>query len=250
MQDLISEDNDISGRVFQAGVKGSLGKCNALAVIIYSWWTNTIKGENMDNNQPNYENKNEFGQNPYPQGVGQQVNYQQNSGQQMNYQQNNGQQMNYQQNSGQQMNYQQNSGQQANYQQNSTQQANYDQNNYWHNNWQADHGRNDHQQTAYEQAVNKNNNADKVNYSGGYVQPGTNDGSYGISIAGMILGIVSIVFSCTSCISFVLGVVGVVLSAVALSANSKGKEMAIAGVVCSIIGIFASIVWGILFILD
>lgn len=191
MQDLISEDNDISGMVFQAGVKGSLGKCNTLAVIIYSWWTNTIKGENMDNNQPNYENKNEFGQNPYPQGVGQQVNYQQNSEQQMNY-----------------------------------------------------------QQTAYEQAVNKNNNADKVNYSGGYVQPGTNDGSYGMSIAGMILGIVSIVFSCTSCISFVLGVVGVVLSAVALSANSKGKEMAIAGVICSIIGIFASIVWGILFILD
>ena len=212
MQDLISEDNDISGMVFQTGVKGSLGKCNTLAVIIYSWWTNTIKGENMDNNQPNYENKNEFGQNPYPQGVGQQVNYQQNSRQQMNYQQNNGQQMNYQQNSGQQMNY--------------------------------------HQPTAYEQAVNKNNNADKVNYSGGYVQPGTNDGSYGMSIAGMILGIVSIVFSCTSCISFVLGVVGVVLSAVALSANSKGKEMAIAGVVCSIIGIFASIVWGILFILD
>lgn len=202
MQDLISEDNDISGRVFKTGVKGSLGKCNTLAVIIYSWWTNTIKGENMDNNQPNYENKNEFGQNPYPQGVGQQVNYQQNSGQQMNYQQNNGQQMNYQ------------------------------------------------QPTAYEQAVNKNNNADKVNYSGGYVQPGTNDGSYGMSIAGMILGIVSIVFSCTSCISFVLGVVGVVLSAVALSANSKGKEMAIAGVICSIIGIFASIVWGILFILD
>ena len=89
MQDLISEDNDISGMVFQAGVKGSLGKCNTLAVIIYSWWTNTIKGENMDNNQPNYENKNEFGQNPYPQGVGQQVNYQQNSRQQMNYQQNN-----------------------------------------------------------------------------------------------------------------------------------------------------------------
>ena len=47
----------------------------------------------MDNNQPNYENKNEFGQNPYPQGVGQQVNYQQNSGQQMNYQQNNGQRL-------------------------------------------------------------------------------------------------------------------------------------------------------------
>nr|WP_308649777.1 hypothetical protein [uncultured Agathobacter sp.] len=191
MQDLISGDNDILGRVFKTGVKGSLGKCNTLAVIIYSWWTNTIKGENMDNNQPNYENKNEFGQNPYPQGVGQQVNYQQNSGQQMNY-----------------------------------------------------------QQTAYEQAVNKNNNADKVNYSGGYVQPGTNDGTYGMSIAGMILGIVSIVFSCTSCISFVLGVVGVVLSAVALSANGKGKEMAIAGVICSIIGIFASIVWGILIILD
>lgn len=235
MQDLISEDNDISGMVFKAGVKGSLGKCNTLAVIIYSWRTNTIKGENMDNNQPNYESKNEFGQNPYPQGVGQQ---------------NSGQQMNYQQNSGQQTNYQQNSGQQTDYQQNSTQQANYDQNNYRNNNWQADHGRNDHQQTAYEQAVNKNNNADKVNYSGGYVQPGTNDGTYGMSIAGMILGIVSIVFSCTSCISFVLGVVGVVLSAVALSANGKGKEMAIAGVICSIIGIFASIVWGILIILD
>lgn len=220
MQDQISEDNDISGMVFKASVKGSLGKCNTLAVIIYSWWTNTIKGENMDNNQPNYESKNEFGQNPYPQGVGQQVNYQQNSGQQMNYQQNN------------------------------AQQANYNQNNYRNNNWQADHGRNDHQQTAYEQAVNKNNNADKVNYSGGYVQPGTNDGTYGMSIAGMILGIVSIVFSCTSCISFVLGVVGVVLSAVALSANGKGKEMAIAGVICSIIGIFASIVWGILIILD
>lgn len=240
MQDLISEDNDISGMVFKAGVKGSLGKCNTLAVIIYSWWTNTIKGENMDNNQPNYESKNEFGQNPYPQGVGQQMNYQQNSGQQMNYQQN----------SGQQTNYQQNSGQQTNYQQNNAQQANYNQNNYRNNNWQADHGRNDHQQTAYEQAVNKNNNADKVNYSGGYVQPGTNDGTYGMSIAGMILGIASIVFSCTSCISFVLGVVGVVLSAVALSANSKGKEMAIAGVICSIIGIFASIVWGILIILD
>ena len=58
MQDLISGDNDISGRVFKSGVKRSLRKCNTLAVIIYSWWTNTIKGENMDNNQPNYENKN------------------------------------------------------------------------------------------------------------------------------------------------------------------------------------------------
>ena len=41
MQDLISEDNDISGMVFQTGVKGSLGISNTLAMIIYSWWTNT-----------------------------------------------------------------------------------------------------------------------------------------------------------------------------------------------------------------
>ena len=31
MQDLISEDNDISGMVFQTGVKGSLGISNTLA---------------------------------------------------------------------------------------------------------------------------------------------------------------------------------------------------------------------------
>ncbi|RLE39587.1 DUF4190 domain-containing protein [Candidatus Woesearchaeota archaeon] len=63
----------------------------------------------------------------------------------------------------------------------------------------------------------------------------------GLAIAGMVLGIVSIVFSWAWFIAIICGIVGLVLSLVALkkikARQAEGKGMAIAGLVCSIVGI-------------
>ena len=67
------------------------------------------------------------------------------------------------------------------------------------------------------------------------------EGSKGMSIAGMVLGIVSIV--CCGLIGIICGIVGVILSGVALKNNQPGRNMAIAGAVCSIVGIVSGIIW-------
>lgn len=67
------------------------------------------------------------------------------------------------------------------------------------------------------------------------------EGSKGMSIAGMVLGIVSVV--CCGLIGIICGVVGVILSALALKENKPGRGMAIAGVACSLVGIVGGIIY-------
>lgn len=66
-------------------------------------------------------------------------------------------------------------------------------------------------------------------------------GGKGMSIAGMVLGIVSIV--CCGLIGIICGVVGLVLSIIALKNNKPGRGMAIAGLVCSAVGVVAGVIY-------
>mgnify|MGYP004481254849 FL=1 len=65
----------------------------------------------------------------------------------------------------------------------------------------------------------------------------TQGGSQGFAIAGMVLGILSLVCCCTGYIALVAGIVGFVLSLIALIQKRPGKGMAIAGIICSSISI-------------
>lgn len=61
--------------------------------------------------------------------------------------------------------------------------------------------------------------------------------SKGLSIASMVLGIVSLVLFCIWFISIPAGVIGLILGGVSLATKKGGKGMAIAGLVCSLVGV-------------
>lgn len=62
----------------------------------------------------------------------------------------------------------------------------------------------------------------------------------GLAIAGMIFGILSIVLCICNLFDFVIVLPGIILSSIALAGHNQGKGMAIAGLVCSIIGFLLS----------
>ena len=73
--------------------------------------------------------------------------------------------------------------------------------------------------------------------------------SKGMSIAGMILGIVGLLFSftCFYWFAIILAIVGVSLSAIGMkNADQDSKGMAIAGLTTSIIALVISIIWTII----
>lgn len=88
------------------------------------------------------------------------------------------------------------------------------------------------------------------NYSdSSYGSPQPNgDGSKGMAIAAMVLGIVSIVLSCIWYVSLVTGIIGIVLGIMYNKKNGK-CGMSTAGIVCSIIGMVLAVVIIILGIL-
>lgn len=68
-----------------------------------------------------------------------------------------------------------------------------------------------------------------------------NNKNNGLAIAGMVLGILSILWNPW----FLFSIIGVILSSVGLYKTKelgKGKGMAIAGLVCSIVGIIVGII--------
>lgn len=65
----------------------------------------------------------------------------------------------------------------------------------------------------------------------------TQNDSKGLSIASMVLGIVSLVLFCIWFISIPAGVIGLILGGVSLATKKGGKGMAIAGLVCSLVGV-------------
>ena len=75
----------------------------------------------------------------------------------------------------------------------------------------------------------------------------------GLGIAGMVLGICSILFFCLTWIDVIIGIVGLVLSAVSYSmAKKAGKKngMAVAGIACSLIGITIALLYFILIVFE
>lgn len=64
--------------------------------------------------------------------------------------------------------------------------------------------------------------------------------SFGLGVAGMVLGIVSVLSSFVA-FGLIVGTVGICLSAASLKRGSSGKGMAITGLVTSIVGVFMSV---------
>lgn len=67
--------------------------------------------------------------------------------------------------------------------------------------------------------------------------------SAGLAIASMVLGIVALVLSC--CVPYlpiVLSLLAVILGGVSLAKKMGGKGMAIAGLVCGIIGLVPAVI--------
>lgn len=78
------------------------------------------------------------------------------------------------------------------------------------------------------------------NFQNNFDAPSTN-GTNGLAIGSLVVGIISIVISCCSpIVGIICGIVGIVL---AVCANKKGATgMAKAGMICSIVGIVVAIV--------
>lgn len=71
--------------------------------------------------------------------------------------------------------------------------------------------------------------------------------AHGLGIAGMVLGIVGLVFAfipCLNIVGIILGIVGVILAAVGRKKSPEGHQgMATAGIVCSILAIVIGVIW-------
>lgn len=94
------------------------------------------------------------------------------------------------------------------------------------------------------QGVGQNpNEMQDFNQSYMYDQNGApQQGGNGMAIAGMVLGIISLVCCCSTYISMIAGVAGLVLSIIVLVQKKPGKGMAIAGVICSGIAVALGII--------
>ena len=67
------------------------------------------------------------------------------------------------------------------------------------------------------------------------------DEKKGLRIASLVLGIISVVFSCAWYIAIPCGIIGLILGIVAAKSGKNG--MSTAGIVLSVIGIIVAIVW-------
>ena len=77
-------------------------------------------------------------------------------------------------------------------------------------------------------------------------QPAKKSNKIGFAIASLVLGIVSILMCCCCEIGALFGIPGAILGGIAISKKYDGKGMAIAGVICSVVGILICIVYWIL----
>ncbi len=79
-----------------------------------------------------------------------------------------------------------------------------------------------------------------MQYSYQGVQPQSGNGMIGISITGMVCGIVSILICFTTFFNLIVAIPGLIFSIIALVKKYNGKSMAIAGLICSTLGILLS----------
>ena len=127
-------------------------------------------------------------------------------------------------------------------------------NNYNGNNYAGTDGNN---YNGNNYAGNDGNNYNGNNYNGNY-NGGYNNGGYNpyqpqgnnridegrpFGIAAMVLGIISVVFSCCCyALSIVTGIAAIVLGVVSLKKGTAGKGFAIAGIITGSVGIFFAVV--------
>ena len=90
---------------------------------------------------------------------------------------------------------------------------------------------------GYTQAPNNGYNMIGQPMGNPYGQPPQEQGGQGMAIAGMVLGIISLVCCCSGYFALVIGIVGFVLSLVVLVQKKPGKGMAIAGIICASIAV-------------
>ena len=81
-------------------------------------------------------------------------------------------------------------------------------------------------------------NTPPTNYNNG------NDPNRTAAIAGMVIGIVSVVLCCVPYLSIALGITGLILSVKGMK-STTARGMAIAGLVCSIVGLALGIIYSI-----
>ncbi len=90
---------------------------------------------------------------------------------------------------------------------------------------------------GYTQAPNNGYNMNGQPMGNPYGQPPQGQGGQGMAIAGMVLGIISLVCCCSGYFALVIGIVGFVLSLIVLVQKKPGKGMAIAGIICASIAV-------------
>lgn len=70
----------------------------------------------------------------------------------------------------------------------------------------------------------------------------------GFAIASLVLGILSLVCCCFWYVSGIFAVIGLVFSIIVLVKHKPGRGMAIAGLICSAIGLIIAVIMGIMVI--
>ena len=83
------------------------------------------------------------------------------------------------------------------------------------------------------------------NYQGAYQQNSVS----GFAIAGLVLGILSILSCFFSVFNLLLAIPGIIFSGVAIAQSPNSKGMAVAGLSCSITGIFLGVMFMVLVLL-
>lgn len=113
---------------------------------------------------------------------------------------------------------------------------NQDYNSAQNQNYNSNQNYNNYQNNGYN---NMNGTSGQQNYYGN--EPATETPS-GMAIAGMVLGILSMLCCCIWYVSAILAILALVFSIITVAKNKPGKGMAIAGIVCGAIGLIMAIV--------
>lgn len=114
-------------------------------------------------------------------------------------------------------------------------------------NFNNDQNLNNGQNTEIPQYSNYQDNTANLQPAPNYNNDNSGGKASGIQVASMVLGILSIVFSCCYGIpGLIMGIIGLVCG---IKGNSEGKNgIGTAGIVCSIIGLIFSVIMLIYFI--
>ncbi len=116
--------------------------------------------------------------------------------------------------------------------------------------WQAQHQQQTYQYTNSGAYNTPTYNAGVYNNTGAYAaKKPQNNGKVALAVTSMILGILSILCCCLLYgFSAILAIAGLILGIISLKKKCAGKGMAIAGIICSAVGIVLAIVWIIMLI--